>query len=67
MIIKCGLITGMDMIRNKQFYQLYRIADNEIIRTSTVKSEIDNFVKDHGIEIVTHICMLSGDTFTIKE
>lgn len=50
-MIDMGLIIGDDMIRNKPFYQLYRLSDNEIIRTFHDEGIFNTYLKDNSIKL----------------
>lgn len=61
---KLGLITGLNMITNKKFYQIYRICDGEIIKTFNTQEELNNYIIDHPI---SKYCEMFPNTYTIKE
>jgi len=64
-MIDMGLIVGDNMIRNKPFYQLYRLSDNEIIRTFNSQEELNTYLMSNDIKLSCISHMLSS--FNIKE
>lgn len=65
--ITCGLIIGMDMIKNTTFYQLYKLdKSGEIIKTFSNIKDLNLYLIDHNVSIKLIAPMLPDENNMIK-